>query len=296
VPTRTPVAEKCSFATRSAWLQAKSAAVRARRRAHCSVERRSRIVGVTDARPSEDRQRGLHNSRQEADVKVYELMTKEVVAVAPGTPLKEVARLLVEHRISGLPVVDRTRIVRGVVSEVDVLSVDVPQGQPKRRGRLLELALGPQRAETLGTALAVHTAGDAMTSPAVVTQRHEPVVKAARTMRDRRIKRLPVVDDDGRLVGILTLADLVHAFARSDAAIAAEIQSDVVLRGVHVTPGQVEIAIQDGVVTLSGELETKGKAELLEQFTREVAGVVSVDSRLTWRSEDAAPSGIASKR
>jgi CBS domain-containing protein len=104
-------------------------------------------------------------------------------------------------------------------------------------------------------------------------------------MIDEQVNRLPVVTDDGVLVGIVTRADLVRAFVRSDAEIAAEIREDVVLRALWIVPEQVTVAVEDGAVELSGHVGTRADAELASALTRRVPGVVSVTSSVTWDTD-----------
>jgi CBS domain-containing protein len=202
-------------------------------------------------------------------MRVYEQMTRDVVTVDRDVTLLEVSHLLAERRISGVPVVDAKGRVRGVVSEADVV-------------RLLG-----------GEAFGETTAGDAMSSPAITIDPGRTVAEAAGVMLRHGINRLPVVDDK-RLVGIVARADLVRAFIRDDDDIAKDIRGNVLLRGVYVAPREVDVAVSKGDVTLTGEVESKGKAELLVELVRRVPGVVAVDSQLRWRTTDKAPRGLRS--
>jgi CBS domain-containing protein len=214
-------------------------------------------------------------------MKISELMHREVVTVAPETSLKDVASLLVEHRISGLPVCLPDGRVVGVVSEADILMKE--QGLPVELsgflGRILDDAYGDtQRCEA-------RTAGDAMTSPAITVSPNQDVTEAARLMTTRHVNRLPVVDGS-RLVGIVTRADLVRAFQREDEAIEREIAEDVLLNTLWIAPGAVEVSVHDGVVSLTGTVETHTISEIVEAYVHRVPGVVSVDSHLEWHVED----------
>lgn len=212
-------------------------------------------------------------------MKIRDLMTTEVVTVTPDTSLKDVAALLVERRISGLPVVDAERHVLGIVSEADIL---VREGANGRRegllGWLFEPDLGIERK------LTAKTAGDAMSAPAITVGSGAPVHTAANRMVAAGINRLPVVDD-GRLIGIVTRADLVRAFARSDIEIAEEISSEVLKRTLWLEPGSVTVTVTDGAVELSGNVETETDAELLPLFVQRVPGVVSVRATLDVRQK-----------
>ena len=213
----------------------------------------------------------------ESTVRVGDVMTRDVVSVTPDTPLKDVAAAIVERGISGLPVCDADGAVVGVLSEADLL---VKQGgSPERSGGLfawlVETASAPDLAK-----LRAHTAGEAMTSPAVTVETASPVSEAARTMVSLEVNRLPVVED-GRLVGIVTRADLVRLFTRSDEEIARDIRQDVVKR-LWIAPERIEIEVEQGEVVLRGEVDTEVEAGLLEKRIPLVAGVVGVRSELSW--------------
>jgi CBS domain-containing protein len=217
---------------------------------------------------------------------VKELMQTEVVSVEPGTSLKDVARILVERGISGVPVRDADGRVIGVVSETDILFKE--QGRAERESGLLRWLMGealPDDADELAKVRA-RTAGEAMTSPAITIRRTRPAAAAARLMIAKGVNRLPVVDADGRLVGIVTRADLVKAFTRPDTEIVAEIREDILQRVIWAGPERVQIAVQDGDVDLSGELDTPTDVEVLGKLVEKVPGVVSVRSTVTYRIGD----------
>jgi CBS domain-containing protein len=206
-------------------------------------------------------------------MKVRDLMTTDVVTVAPETSLKEVAELFVGRGISGVPVVEDGRVV-GVVSERDFLfkegsSID------SGRGFFARLMDGP------GTVLKIEarSAGDSMSLPAVTIGPGRTVAEAARLMLDKAISRLPVVDD-GRLVGIITESDLVRAFARTDEEIRREIREDAILATLWESPDDFEIAVHDGHVTISGDIASKEQARVIEKMIDRVPGVVDLDAAL----------------
>lgn len=213
-------------------------------------------------------------------MKISELMQRDVVTVALETSLKDVASLLVEHRISGLPVCLPDGRVAGVVSEADILMKE--QGPPVEPsgflGRILDADGDTQRYEA-------RTAEDAMTSPPITVSPAQDVTEAARLMTAKHVNRLPVVDGS-RLVGIVTRADLVRAFQRDDEAIAREIAEDVLLTTLWIAPGAVEVSVEEGAVTLAGTVETHTIAEIVEAYVHRVPGVVSVDSHLGWHVDD----------
>jgi CBS domain-containing protein len=210
-------------------------------------------------------------------MQVKNVMTKRVVTVGPRISLKQVAHLLVVKRVSGLPVVDDDGSVLGIVSEADILVKE--RGRPGR-GSLLDHLL-----ETNGSQVTKHDArdaADAMTSPAITIRPERPIAEAAALMLDRCVNRLPVVDKQGKLVGIVTRADLVRAFVRDDAAIEKEIREDVILRTLWNPPERFRIEVVGGEVTIEGDVHDAGSAELLVRFIERVPGVVGIRSRVTW--------------
>jgi CBS domain-containing protein len=212
---------------------------------------------------------------------VRDLMTSEVLTVSPETRLKDVGAILAEHGISGLPVCDGEGRVLGVVSEGDILFKE--QGPRERRGALAWLVDGSRYQDTAKTS--ARTAGEAMTSPALTITPERPAAAAARIMLDHGVKRLPVVRD-GVLVGIVTRADLVRAFTRTDETILAEIREDVLRRALWLEPDSVEVTVEYGEVDLAGEIEAKSDAEVLKKLVQRIPGVVAVHSNVLYRVDD----------
>ena len=213
-------------------------------------------------------------------MRVRDVMTTTVISVTPDRPLREVARLLTQHKVSGLPVVGRDGWVLGVVSEADFLARgSEPGGRSGFVGRLFGRRPSPAQASA-------RTAGEAMTSPAITIGPEASVREAADSMVRRRVNRLPVVDD-GRLVGIVTRADLVRVFTRSDAELAAAVGEEIAARtSVGPEPGVLEVDVRDGVVRLSGTVERRSLAETIAAVARDVGGVLRVDDHLTWVEDD----------
>lgn len=211
-------------------------------------------------------------------MKVADLMTSDVVTVTPETPLREAAALLAERKISGLPVVDAEGHVVGVLSEADIV---VKAGGETREHRLLGWLL--ESDVDLADKIAARTVGDAMSAPATTIDAHRRVHEAAKLMAAEGINRLPVVDGE-RLVGIITRADVVRAFARSDGEIAEEINDEILRRTLWLEPGSVTVTVENGAVTLEGEVESEADAELLPVFVSRVPGVVSVRANVRARA------------
>jgi CBS domain-containing protein len=223
----------------------------------------------------------LHRPEKEVVMRVENVMTRDVVWVGPELPLRDVATCLVDNGISGVPVCGGDRRVLGVVSEADIVAkergVDV---MPTGALRWL-YANGETTAKTTA-----RTAGEAMTAPAVTIAPRRAVSEAAKVMLDRGVNRLPVVVDD-RLVGIVTRADLVRAFVRTDAEIAREICEDVLVSTLWIDPAPVTVAVRRGEVTLAGEVGNRSEAELIGAYVSRVPGVIGVDaSGLGWRDDD----------
>ena len=215
---------------------------------------------------------------------VRDVMTTQVLSVTSGTPLKEVARLLVDRRVSGMPVVDDDGHVVGVVSETDFLMKE--QGADAVPHRSLAHIRGESR-ETRAQIdkLDARTAAEVMTAPAITIAPERRISDAAAIMVARGVNRLPVLED-GRLVGMVTRADLVRAYLRSDDELRQTIRDDVVVRVVGLDPDAFRIRVVDGIVSISGSVDRRLIAETLESLVRMVPGVVAVQSDLTWSVDD----------
>ncbi|MFG2120233.1 CBS domain-containing protein [Streptomyces sp. NPDC048710] len=218
--------------------------------------------------------------------KVGSVMTTEVVRAEYGTPFKEVARLLAEHRISGLPVVDEDDKVIGVLSETDLMFRQVQPPDPYwKRRRLPGVALTKSARRRAAKARA-RTAGQLMTEPPVTVRAEDTVAEAARTMTEQGVERLPVVDEEDRLVGIVTRRDLLQVFLRPDPEIRDEVLEEVLERTLWLTSRSVDVSVVEGVVTLAGRLERKSDTEIAVSTTRQIDGVVAVVDQLTYRLDD----------
>jgi CBS domain-containing protein len=212
---------------------------------------------------------------------VKDLMTIPVVTVEPTTSFKEIVARLAEHRVSAVPVVDDSRRVLGVVSEADLLLKeefpDPEQDLPRwwtKRARL-------DRAKA-----AASVARDLMTVAVVAISPEATVAEAARRMHTAKVKRLPVVDRTGRLVGIVSRGDLLKVFDRSDEAIGREIIEDVIVGEFMMAPSRFFLHVKDGVVVLQGRVERRNLLPYLVRAIQGVEGVVRVEDRLTYDLDD----------
>ncbi|MDX3801678.1 CBS domain-containing protein [Streptomyces sp. AK04-3B] len=222
------------------------------------------------------------------------LMVGDVVTARCDTPFKEVVRLLEEHRISGLPVIDGNQKVIGVISESDLVLRQARQpGSTGIRTRLWRLLGG--RAGHAAAGSRARTAGEMMSAPAVTTRADATVTEAARLMTEHRVERLPVVDEKGSLVGIVTRGNLLRVFLRSDDEIRRDVQQEVFVNTLWLAPHAVEATVRDGVVTLTGQLERRSEIPIAVGMTRRLDGVVDVVDHLSYRLDDKhqQPAGLA---
>lgn len=208
-------------------------------------------------------------------MKIRDVMSTSVITTTPDAPLKEAALHLAREGISGIPVVDEDGAVIGVLSEADVI---VKEGNGHASHGFLAWFLDPGD-PWLDDRMAAKTVGDAMSAPAIVVAPDRPVAEAATLMIEEGVNRLPVVED-GVLVGIVTRADLVRAFVRSDDEVQHEIEEDVIRRILWLDRDTLRVTVKDGLVTLVGTVPTKSDLELVPSLTRRVPGVIDVESKL----------------
>ncbi|WNO70275.1 CBS domain-containing protein [Streptomyces sp. AM8-1-1] len=216
--------------------------------------------------------------------KVGTVMVSDVITAEADTGFKEVARLLGDNRISGLPVVDDDEKVLGVISETDLMlrqAAAVPGEPEHRRRRIMTRA-----ARTHDDKERAETAGALMSIPAVTVHADETIAAAARTMAQRHLERLPVIDEEERLVGIVTRREILQVFLRRDEDIRREVVQEVIENALWLAPHAIDVHVQDGVVTLKGEVERRSEQPIALHLTRQVDGVVSVVDELTYRLDD----------
>jgi CBS domain-containing protein len=205
---------------------------------------------------------------------VKDVMTTRVIWVRKDATFREMAAALREHRVSAFPVVDDDGTVIGVVSEADLLTKEALDGEP---GVISGLLHRRDQAKARGI-----TAGDLMTAAVVAVRPEDTVQHAARLMHDRRVKRLPVTDANGHLAGIVSRADVLSVFDRTDEAIRKEINDDVLIGGFLVDPRSLEVTVKDGIVTLAGRPETNDVGHDIIQRVRHLQGVVAVRDRFDY--------------
>jgi CBS domain-containing protein len=198
--------------------------------------------------------------------RVRDVMTTSVVTVDRITPYKEIARLLTEHRISGIPVLTMGRHVAGVVSEGDLIAT-----RDRNAGGRWRWLTGRKEHQGL-------VASQLMTSPAITIHPDASLGTAAALMNAHHLRRLPVVDPEGKLLGIVSRRDLLSVFLRPDTEIAHQVR-EILAEVLPGGPTDVKVAVRGGVVTLTGDPELAADGDLIQvavRLTRDVDGVVDV--------------------
>jgi CBS-domain-containing membrane protein len=208
--------------------------------------------------------------------RVKDVMTKDVAAVPETAGYKDIVAVLRQRRVSALPVLDAAGHVAGVVSGADLLLKEV--GLDGLADALLATGRRGERAKALGV-----TAADLMSSPAIVIGPEDSVAAAARLMHDYRLKRLPVVDEAGRLAGIVSRVDVLSVFSRPDSEIGDEVTSIVTSGESALDPGSSEVTVTSGIVTVTGQAGSRAQAVHLVDAIRHVEGVVDVRDRISCR-------------
>ena len=206
---------------------------------------------------------------------VRDVMSTHPVSVRTTSSFKEIAAGLREFRVSAFPVLDADGTVIGVVSEADLLPKEALDDRHGVRGTITGRMHRADQAKAAGV-----MAADLMTTPAVTVTPDDTVEHAARLMYSRKVKRLPVVDAGGHLVGIVSRTDILAVFDRTDEEIRAEIMTEVIPG--HSEPTWYSVLVKDGVVTMEGTPETVPIGHDIVRRARHVQGVVAVRDRLVY--------------
>ncbi|MGW1162370.1 CBS domain-containing protein [Streptomyces sp. NPDC002513] len=206
--------------------------------------------------------------------RVGDVMTRAVVAVGRDALFKDIVGLMDRWKVSALPVLEGEGRVVGVVSEADLLPKEaVREGDPDRYARAHRLS-DPAKADGV-------TAGELMSSPAITVHADSSLAQAARIMAQRRIKRLPVVNDEGMLEGVVSRADLLKVFLRPDNDIADEVRRDIVDILFPAPAEPIHVMVTEGVVTLTGKVRDAPLIPVALRLVHAVEGVVDVDCHLS---------------
>lgn len=213
-------------------------------------------------------------------LKVRDVMTADVACVRDDAGYKEIVRLMQARRVSAVPVVDSTDRVIGIVSEADLLPKEETQESAER------FTFG--RARRRRRKAAGMVARDVMSTPVITIDPDAPLAEAARTMDERAVKRLPVVDSTGAMVGIVSRKDLLRIFLRSDDSIWDEVVHEVFERFLWIYPQKagIAVAVKDGVVTVEGRLERKSLIPITLALIAGVDGVIGVVDHLWFDIDD----------
>jgi CBS domain-containing protein len=209
------------------------------------------------------------------DIKVADVMSRPVITAPRDASIRTVAELMRSHIISGVPIVDDDERLVGIVTEADLLRSQFPE---EGRGGLRQRRRA-RRAEAV-------RAGELMNSDPVTLRPEMAVAEGARILLGSGLKRLPVVDEEGRVVGIVSHSDLLRPYLRSDEDIRREIQKDVLLRAMWIDPADVDVRVDGGVVELGGHVEFRSTREILVEMVGRVAGVTWVEDKMTHDRDD----------
>ncbi len=212
---------------------------------------------------------------------VQDVMTRDVVVAHQSTPFHELVELFSRHQVHALPVVDDAGHMLGIVCNSDLLLKEVQALKGPCDPQALTSRHRLERAKAAGT-----TAKEVMTAPVVTVYPEELVADAARRLHAWKIDQLPVIDRAGVLVGIISRADVLKVFLRSDEEIRFELLDDIAGRLLRLPAEQLRVDADGGVVTLAGTLERRSKAVALAELAGLVDGVVAVRNRLTYRRDD----------
>jgi CBS domain-containing protein len=215
--------------------------------------------------------------------KVQDVMSKNVVSVRLDTPYAEIVNTLAKHKISAVPVLDHFSRVVGVVSQADLLHKVEFLGQDTE-AQFFEWGTKKVNRSKANAG----SAEELMTSPAITIQPGMSVIAAARRLEDKHVKRMPVVDAFGLLLGIVSRSDLLKMYLRPDFELRHEVVEDVLRRMLWIDPLTVEVDVVDGVVILNGHVDRRSIAEIAVNVTKSVPGVIRVVDQIRWIRDDVA--------
>ena len=222
-------------------------------------------------------------------MRVCDIMSTRVISIAPDANVLEAIRLMLQNHISGLPVIDRSGALVGVVTEGDFLR-RAETGTERKRPRWLEFLMGPRRLADEYVHTHARRIQEVMTSTPVTITEDAALDEAVRIMERRRIKRLPVMRS-GQVVGIVSRANLLHALASLGAAASPPAKTDVAIREQLLAEfdrqtwapvALIDVVVKDGAVQLWGTITEDAQREALKVCAENIPGVKSVVSHLTW--------------
>lgn len=214
------------------------------------------------------------------DQSVGAVMTREVITVRPDTGVKEIVEVLVANKISAVPVIDNAGVLVGVVSEADLLPKQAFRGGVDRP-RLTALRERAAWHKSQGL-----SAREVMTRSPVTIPPTESVPRAARRLAEVGVRRLLVVDEDGKLVGVLARRDLLKVFLRTDEQIRDDVVGEVFGEVLAADPAQISVEVTDGFVSVLGQFDRRSEVELADRLIRALLGVVGLRNELQYVFDD----------
>ena len=222
-------------------------------------------------------------------MKVKDVMTSPVISIEPETPVLQAVRIMLQRRISGLPVIDKDGRLAGMVTEGDFLR-RAETGTERRRPRWLEYLVGPGRLADEYTHFHGRKVSEIMTADPVTVTEETSLEEVVKLMEKRQIKRLPVVRGE-EVVGIISRANLVHALAgmaREVKPVAAGDQGirDQLLAELAKQPwapvALIDVIVKDGIVDLWGTITDERERQAIIVAAENVPGVKRVNDHLAW--------------
>lgn len=216
------------------------------------------------------------------DIGVDEVMTRLFVALKPEDSIHHAAQRLARNHISGAPVVEKNRVV-GVISESDIIRATYPTEHGVVKNFLD--AIANLRHKETEESLHDLTVGEAMASPAITVSPDASVWEAAALSERHRVKRLPVVDTKGWLIGVVSRADLVRAMGRNDHSVRSDVVETISVLGDEAI-GRLDVEVADGVATISGQVDRKSSQRLALELARRTPGIVKVIDNVRFDAND----------
>ncbi len=223
-------------------------------------------------------------------MKAADVMTRNVFSIPPDAPVMQAVRIMLQHHISGLPVIDAERNLLGIVTEGDLLR-RVEIGTQRRRARWLEFLIGPGRLASEYAHACGRSVHEVMTKDVLTVAQNTPLADIVKLMERHRVKRVPVVDIDGNVIGIVTRANLLRALA----SVAREVQPtsaddqtirEQLLAELNRQPwapvALVDVVVRNGVVQLWGAVTDERQRTALKVAAENIAGVKTVEDHLVW--------------
>lgn len=215
---------------------------------------------------------------------VSDVMTRRVHVASPLTPFKLLVRLIEENRVSAIPIVDAQGFPVGVVSEADLLLKQRRAELTKKHDIVHPLKRRHDAAKAEGM-----EASELMSSPAITIASDASLADAARLMQERRVRRLIVVDERGKIAGIISRRDILQVFLRTDEELREDVVGHLVPSIFCTSPENLGVEVTWNVVTLTGEVDRRSDVEILSRMTQQLDGVVGVINRLGYRWDDTGP-------